>query len=125
MRKNVCIICSEEKNGLEVKDDWVMDTLRWIKRRFTKNVRNYRLVVCKECFLNYKKKRERYERNQLLYIILGVLFMVTLGITTRGNLGAIGFGFVIIFFLFLLAQLSYMPEVDMPAVKKKGKAQKG
>ncbi len=111
-------MCSQERDGLQVKEDRILGLMRWTKSKIAKNPKNYRLVVCKECFLNYKKRHDRYERNQMLYIILGVLFLVALGIAARGSLSAIGFGIVILIFLYILAQLSYLPAVEMPQIKR-------
>jgi len=117
--KTVCIICAQEKNGLGVKDDWMIGAMRWVKRNITKNPKNYNLVVCKECFLDYKKKRDGYERKQMLYAVLCIIFLVALAITTRLNPGAIVIGLVITLFLQALAQLSYMPPVDIPTTNAK------
>lgn len=114
MEKPACIMCGKEKNGLGVRDDFVINSIRWVKRNVTKNSREYKLVVCKECFLNYKKKRESYERKMMIYGALGVIFLAALVVATGGRLGAIGIGLVIVFFLMLLAQFSYVPAVKMP-----------
>jgi hypothetical protein len=119
MKKNACIMCGKEKDGLPVKEDWIIKSIRWVKHNITHSEKNYRLVVCKEDFLDYKKKRDSYERKQILYISIGIIFTVALTITARGALGAIGVGIIIIIFMFLLAQLSYMPGVDLPTLKKK------
>jgi hypothetical protein len=93
--------------------------MRWVKRNITKNAKNYQMVVCKDDFLKYKKKREGYERKQILYIIIGILFLVLLLIFANGRyLGAIVYGFAIIIFMYLLSLISYMPAVEMPKVQK-------
>jgi hypothetical protein len=119
MEKKVCIMCGQEKNGLDVKEDHVIRAMRWVKRNITKNAKNYQMVVCKDDFLKYKKKREGYERKQILYIIIGILFLVLLLIFANGRyLGAIVYGFAIIIFMYLLSLISYMPAVEMPKVQK-------
>jgi predicted RND superfamily exporter protein len=119
MKKKVCIMCAKEKDGLEVKSDFIINAIRWIKRNITKNEKNYTLVVCKDDFLNYKKKRESYERKMVLYVVIGIIFMIALAVVSNAKLGAIAVGLIITLFLFLLAQLSYMPAVDMPQLKVK------
>jgi hypothetical protein len=119
MEKKVCIMCGQEKNCLDVKEDHVIRAMRWVKRNITKNAKNYQMVVCKDDFLKYKKKREGYERKQILYIIIGILFLVLLLIFANGRyLGAIVYGFAIIIFMYLLSLISYMPAVEMPKVQK-------
>jgi hypothetical protein len=76
MKKDACIICGKEKPGLEVKDDYMIDAVRWIKLKiFKSKPKNFRLVVCKDDFLKYKKQRDRYERNQMLYVAIGIIFL--------------------------------------------------
>lgn len=111
-------MCGNERPGLPVKEDRTLGALRWFKRNITKNPKNYKLVVCKECYLNYRKKRNSYERKQIIYLVIGILFLVALTLSTRGNLGAIGFGIIIMLFLLLLSQLSYVPAVEMPPIAK-------
>jgi hypothetical protein len=112
-------MCGKEKDGLLVKDDYVINAIRWVKRNITKSEKNYTLVICKEDFLAYKKKRDSYERKMVIYVVIGIIFLIALSVVSGGKLGAIGVGFIITIFLFLLAQLSYMPAVDMPQIKAK------
>ncbi|MGI0100544.1 MAG: hypothetical protein ACREBH_02390 [Candidatus Micrarchaeaceae archaeon] len=112
--ESVCIMCGEKRNGLKVKDDWVINSMRWLKRRVSKNVNKRDLIVCKECFLKYRKRRDSYERKQVVYVAIGVIFLVVISVAAGGRISAILAGFAIAVFMFLLAQLSYMPEVGMP-----------
>lgn len=96
--------------------------MRWVKRNITKNPKNYRMVVCKDDFLAYKKKRDSYERKRIAYVVIGVIFTVLLLSFANGRfLGAIVYGIGIIAFMYLLSLLSYIPAVDMPAVQEKGR----
>ena len=115
MKKTVCIICGKEKNGLQVKDDYVLETLRWIKTNITKNVKNYNLVVCKEDFLTYQKKRDGFERKEIIYGAIGVIFLIALIITSQGNIGAVFVGLAVTIGLLALAHVSYIPAVELPA----------
>ncbi len=121
MGKNVCIMCMKERPGLTVRGDAILSALRWIKRNVTRNPKNYTLVVCKECFLDYKKKRDSYERKMVIYAVLGIIFLAAITVVSSSKLGAIAVGLVIMLFLFLIAQLSYIPGVNMPETKAKGK----
>jgi hypothetical protein len=109
-----CIICGLEKDGLEVKEDYVINAMRYFKKNITKNAKNYRLVVCKECFPKYDKARNSYVKKQISYVAIAVAFAVLLIIVAAGNLGAIVYGLAIIIFMYLLSLLSYTPGVKMP-----------
>jgi len=121
MKKDACIICGKEKPGLEVKDDYMIDAVRWIKLKiFKSKPKNFRLVVCKDDFLKYKKQRDTYERNQMLYVAIGIIFLAMLLVFSNGRvLGAIFYGALVILFMYLVAQLGYIPAVDIPEDKKK------
>ncbi|ASI14038.1 membrane protein [Candidatus Mancarchaeum acidiphilum] len=111
---NRCIICGQQKPGLHVKDDFVLDSIRWIKRNITKNEKGYKLVVCKEDYKKYLKERNKYIRRQIFYIAIGIVFAALLIIMSGGSIGAILFGLAIILLLYLLSLLSYIPAVDLP-----------
>ena len=118
--KKVCIMCGKEKEGLNVKEDHVITAMRWVKRNITKNPKNYHMVVCKDDFLAYKKKRDSFERKRAAYVIIGVLFTLLLLAFANGRfLGAIFYGVGIIIFMYLLSLLSYMPAVDVPIIQEK------
>ncbi len=122
-KKKVCIMCGKEKDGLDVKEDHVIAAMRWVKRNITRNPKNYHMVVCKEDFLAYKKKRDSFERKRIAYVIIGVVFTVLLLSFARGRfLGAIVYGGAVIIFMYLLSLLSYMPAVELPpeVQKKRG-----
>lgn len=120
--KSVCIMCGQEQDGLEVKDDSILRALRWIKTNITRSPKNYRLVVCKEDFLKYKKRKDSYDRKQIAYVALGVVFLVVLIAFANGRfLSAFFYGAIVVIFLYLLAQLSYIPAVDMPKIAQQQK----
>jgi len=115
MQESRCIICGLEKDGIEVQDDYIIEAIRWFKRNVTKSEKNYRLVVCKECYPKYKKARDSYTRKQITYIAIGVIFAAVLIAVSSGRLlSAIFYGIIIIIFMYLLAQLSYMPALKIP-----------
>jgi cytochrome b subunit of formate dehydrogenase len=103
-----CIICGKELNGLEVKEDYVINAMRWFKRNVTHNEKNYRLVVCKDCYVKYKKARNSYNSKTVSYLAIGVIFAALLVITGR-SLGALAAGIAIIMLMYALSLLSYMP----------------
>ena len=103
-----CIICGGAVDGLEVQEDYVIRAIRWFKRNVTRNAKNYRLVVCKECYVKYKKARDSYVRKQIAYVVIGVLFAGLL-IAAGRSLMAVLAGLAIIALMYLLSLLSYMP----------------
>ncbi|MEM3791315.1 MAG: hypothetical protein QXL16_01125 [Candidatus Micrarchaeaceae archaeon] len=104
-----CIICGNRKNGIEIEADYYV---RFIKS-FKKMLKIYKgntLVVCRDCYPKYKAMREKFERRRVLYIALGVIFLVLLvlaGMSLRAFLEGLG----ILIFLFLASFLSYVPKL--------------
>jgi hypothetical protein len=100
----------------------MIDAIRWFKTNVTKNAKNCRIVVCKECFVKYKKSYDSYQKKQIIYTILGVVFAALLVAISGNRLVALLCGIVIAIFMWLLSQLSYMPSVEMPKVAAAAKA---
>ncbi len=116
-RKSYCIICGNEKNGIEVKEDSVIRIIRFLKKNLFKSEKNNRLVVCKECYENYKKYRRKYVRRQAIYVALGVLFLIMLLIINPSALAfLIGLGMLLLLYLFSI--LNYVPEINLPKKQK-------
>ncbi len=109
-----CILCGNETDGLDVREDYVIDAIRWFKRNVMRNEKGYRLVVCKECYVRYRKSRDSYVRKQISYVVIGVIFAGLLVFAGR-SLGAVAAGAAIILFMYLLSLLSYMPALAVPA----------
>ncbi|MCL4381256.1 hypothetical protein M1141_03225, partial [Candidatus Marsarchaeota archaeon] len=108
-----CIICGEQKHGLPVQTDWVIESIRWFKKNITKNEKNYQLVVCKECYPKYKKMYSSYRNKQAFYIVLGAIFTALLFFASRYNIFSLISGLILLLFLYLLSLLSYMPALKM------------
>lgn len=118
MGRSVCIVCGKPKSGLKVERDHVIEAISWIKRNITKNELRSELVVCKECFLKYKKARESYIRRQILYVALGIVFTITLAALSGAKAPfAIIYGLFLTLLLYLLSLLGYVPSVDIPKLK--------
>ena len=110
-----CIICGEQKEGLRVKSDGIINSIRWIKRNITKNERGYDLVVCKGCFIKYRDAKSKYDRKRITYVGIGIVFTLLLILLSGGrSLGALASGMVLIALMYLLSLLSYMPSLEMP-----------
>jgi len=74
----VCIICQEEVGkGEKVADDIVIRGIRRFKE-MTKTVKNNELVVCESDMGTYRKKRQGYERNLAVYLVIAGLVFVLL-----------------------------------------------
>ena len=113
-----CIICGKSLAGLEVRNDYVISSIRWFKRNVTRNEKGYRLVVCKEDFQKYYKQRKSFERKRGLYVGLGIVFAAALFLLSSFNLYSLAYGLGIIAFLYLLSLVSYIPALDIPAEGK-------
>ena len=114
-----CIICGEKKDGLEVREDMVIKSIRYLKQNVTKDAKNYRLVVCRGCYPKYDKSRSAYVRRQISYVTIAVAFTVLLVIVSGAQLGAFAFGILLIAAMYALSLLSYTPAVNMPSSAKK------
>lgn len=114
MPKTVCIICYKEKPGLEVKNDYVLESMRWFKRNITRNEKANRLVVCKECYKDWKKVRDRYVRRQILYLSLGIAFAAFIIVFSHDKFLALLGGIGVIIFIYLLSLITYMPDIILP-----------
>ena len=74
----VCIICSKEvKGGRAVADDSVIRLIRWAKRSL-KIAKNNELYVCDDDYEAYVKKRQAYERNLAVYMVVAGIVLVLL-----------------------------------------------
>ena len=109
-----CIICGEEKNGLEVEEDFVIRAIRYFKKNVTRNAKNYHLVVCKEDYMKFSKARDSYVKKQILYVVLGAVFAALLILYTWPNLGAIIYGLAIVILMYAISLLTYIPAVRLP-----------
>ena len=119
-RENRCIICGNNRDGLEVRDDFMIKIVRLFKRHVTRNEKGYRLTVCRDCYDKYKKLYDSFARKRALYIALGVVFAIVLAIV--GGWKAIPVGIVVIAIMYLVALLSYAPAVKLPEARAKAAA---
>ncbi len=119
-RADRCIICGQNKPGLEVKEDYFIRWLRWLKKiGIIRTKTSYNPVVCKEDYPKYSKARRGFERRQMAYVILGVLFAALLLIAGSDKLLALLYGLILVIFMYLLSMLSYVPEVKVPESAQK------
>ncbi|MGC8729937.1 MAG: hypothetical protein ACP5RP_00955 [Candidatus Micrarchaeia archaeon] len=121
-KESRCIICGKEKDGIEIEEDYIFKTYRYIVHKWRDiigkselNKRNYRLVVCKECYPTYYKARSAYVRKEYIYVGLGLLFTIVLALFSSSKLMVIVYGLLLTILLYLMAQLSYVPALKIPA----------
>lgn len=84
--------------------------IRWFKRNVSRNEKGSRLVVCKECYPAYKKRRDKYISRQILYLILGMLFAIV-GLVARLALTTLAVAALVIVGMYLLSLLNYAPSI--------------
>ena len=121
-RKPRCIICNAEKDGIGIRPDAVVNTLRWFNTRTFKYKNPYRPVVCRECYQKYRKARKSFEHKRAAYLVIGILFVAVLVVASRGNPYSALAGLGVIAFMYLLSLVNYMPALDIPQGAKPGKA---
>jgi hypothetical protein len=113
-RESRCIICGEEKNGLEVKEDNVIKLIRYFKRNVTRNEKNYRLIVCRQCYPKYSKERSSFMKRMTFYVGIGVVFGIIAIVVAPLNIASYVIAAIVICLMYLFSLLSYMPAITVP-----------
>lgn len=119
-RKRYCIICGEEKNGLPVKNDHVLEMIRWVKRNITRNEQGNELVVCRECYPKYSKLRSKSISRMGQFLVLGIVFAILFILVSPGVLSVV-VGIIVVLLLYSFSLLTYMPAL---ATEKEAKPAK-
>ncbi len=121
-----CIMCGNEKPGIAISEDSIFKVykklihgVRIVTGRGDLNARRFNLVVCREDYPKYKKMRNSYVRKEFTYVGLGAVFTALMVIVSASKLLALAYGFALMLFLYLLAQISYMPALDIPDERRK------
>jgi hypothetical protein len=104
-----CIICGKRKEGFEVEEDFVIKTIRGIKKFFRIEKKN-KLVVCKDCYQKYLKMRKKFEKKQKHFAIVFIIFFV-IAIVFSPNLSTIFCSLILLFLFFLLLAPYYVPKI--------------
>lgn len=122
----VCIICTEEvPSGSPVADDAVIRAIRGVKQALG-IAKNNELVVCGNDLEAHRKKRQKYERNLALYIVLAGLVLVLLVFvpifTTGFSASALLIGLLLASLLVVLPVItSHTPALAGAAFAAKGR----
>lgn len=113
MPKSYCIMCGKERAGIPVRGDYVLGAVRWVKRNVTKDEQGNRIVVCRECYPEYRKRRGSFESRQRLYLALGVVFTAaSLVMSPRATTLLVSL--LVLAMLFLFSLMSYTPKISEP-----------
>lgn len=112
MRKSYCIICTKEKKGIAVENDFVLESVRWFKRNVTHNEKNNMLVVCRQDYQKYKGERAKYESRQRLYLALGVIFFL-LVIARSPTLMTVIIALLVLLLFYFFSLMSYRPRINI------------
>ncbi len=118
MKENRCIVCGKDRTGLQVREDYIISTVRWLKRNITRSEKGYTLVVCRDCYKQYEKGRHTYERRRITYVALGVVAAALWIVLSEGKLGGIVAGILLVAFMYLLSLLSYAPALATEGAKE-------
>lgn len=125
----VCIICYQEKGGEAVLDDAVIRAIRGMKQRLGM-AKNNTLVVCGGCMEAYRKKRQKYERDLVMHVVLAgvvvVVFVLAPILTSGFSLASLVLGLVLAGLIVGLSVFSHCPKVSDAGGEngEKGKATK-
>jgi hypothetical protein len=101
-------MCGKRKNGIAIRDDRVLQSLRWFKGNVTHSLQGNDLVVCSEDMEEYKKKRDRFTSRKNLYVALGVIFAI-LGLIISISINTILLSVLVIAALYLISLVNYTP----------------
>ena len=125
-----CVVCFKEKDGFPVYDDFVIRTIRGIKRSLH-IAKNNTLVVCKDCLEEHRKKRKNYEKTLVVHIVIAgvvlVAFVLAPILTSGFSPVAILLGIFLAALIVGMAVFSHHPKMADEAKEAKAEAlvQKG
>jgi len=120
----VCLICEKNKSGTKLKEGFIINNIRKIKKIFG-IAKGNKLVVCDSCMEEYKKRRQNFEKTILLWSILGgilALFIIIPSVLMyniyeilRSIITAI---ILIGVLLILVGMVRYIPKLETIPIKK-------
>lgn len=105
-----CIMCGKQRNGIAVRNDYVIEAIRLFKRNVTKDEKGSNLVVCKDCYPKYRKRRDGYTSKQALYVALGVLFLIFLVVISQ-TITAVVLGIMVLLVMYVMSLFNYTPDL--------------
>lgn len=111
----VCIVCEKEMEGFRVEDDAVIHTIRGIKQKL--NVaKNNELVVCENCLPEHKKKREKFEKNLVMHVVIAavvliIFFFVSVFSPSGISLSGIFLGIVLAVLIVGMSVFNHWPKI--------------
>lgn len=118
----VCIVCEKEMEGYPVEDDAVIHAIRKIKRKF--NVaKNNELVVCENCLPEHKKKREKFEKNLVMHVVIAavvliIFFFVSIFSPSGISLSGIFLGMVLAALVVGMSVFNHWPKIAAKAAAR-------
>ena len=127
----VCIICHKEtKKGIPIKEDFVIKSIRKVKRALRISTGNT-LIVCEEHVGDAKKRREKFEKSLLTYVGLGAVIgivLILISIFQSKSLSNIlvSFGLLVLLVLLMAAfsLYQYFPSLMKKPEKKVKRSRK-
>lgn len=109
-----CIICNSERDGIPIRADLFVRSLRWLNGHTVRYNNPTRPVICRECFPKYLSLRKRYEGRLVAYLVLGFLFTGFLVYASHAAPLSFAFGLLIIAMMYLLSLVNYVPPLAVP-----------
>ncbi len=111
-QKAYCIVCGKEKNGIEIRNDKIIEGIRWIKTKITGSHSDNRLVVCRDCYGKYSVSKKRFDSRKRLYLILGIIFAALI-LLVNVTIISIAFAIFMVALLYVFAFFNYVPDLDV------------
>jgi hypothetical protein len=110
-----CIVCYKEvAAGHPVEDDAILRAMRKVKQHF-KVAKNNELVVEESCMDGYRKKREKFEKDLVMHVVLAAVVLIVfivMPIFSGGfSIWVLLAGIMLAAILIGLSVLSYCPKV--------------
>ncbi len=119
-QKTYCIVCGNEKKGIGIRNDRVIEGIRWIKTKITGAKSNNKLVVCRDCYKKYSASKKRFDSRKRLYLALGLIFAVLI-LIAKMTVISLAFAIFMVVLLYLFAFFNYVPDLDVDSARGGGR----
>jgi len=124
----VCIVDRKNKDGIPIRDDFILKSIRRIKETLNVSTGN-QLIVCKDHIEEAKKRRTKFEKSLMtsagLGAVIGVILLLISLFSGRSLIGILQSVVLLAFLVVLMASLSlyqYFPAMQEKNSKSKSKS---
>ncbi|OIO21804.1 hypothetical protein COV61_01560 [Candidatus Micrarchaeota archaeon CG11_big_fil_rev_8_21_14_0_20_47_5] len=115
MQRGICIISETETEGYPIKEDFVISSLRKLKRIFG-IARNNTLVVGRDSLEEYKKRRSKFEKTFVQYAAIAIILVLAIVVLplllgAPFSIGSVLMSMVIGALIIAFSLTSYLPAI--------------